>query len=206
MELDKIFRSALTYKEYHELIENLIDGGRTTGNSQNIRLVEFTKLNVQRMNRIDKTFHLSDEYLKELNAIGRPLNLLLIVEAWCGDCAQITPIINKITQASASKLELKIVLRDTHTKLIEAYATNGAKAIPKLLVMDKESTVICSWGPRPVPAQNMMLRWKNNRTIISSEEFEKNLHLWYAKDKGATITHEILNLLLKCEKNIMLQH
>lgn len=206
MQLYKNFKSALSYKEYRELVDSLVTGGKTTGNSQSEKLVEFTKLNIQRMNRLDKTIQITEQTKVSLDRNGSVFHWLLIGDAWCGDCAQIIPVINKIAERSNEKVNLKIVSRDTYPDLIEVYHTNGAKAIPKLLVIDSETgEVICSWGPRPKPAQDIMLNWKENKGSISWETFEKELHLWYAKDRGVQIINELINLIEKCEKKIMLQ-
>ncbi len=206
MELAAIFNSALTYNEYRELVNQLIAIGKTTGNDQSEKLVEFTKLNIQRMNRLDKTIQLSDQEVNSLSKNTKSLQWLLIGDAWCGDCAQIIPVVNKIAEAVKDNIELRIVSRDTYPELIEAYLTNGAKPIPKLLVIAKETNeVVCSWGPRPKPAQEIMLNWKENKDTITWEDFERDLHLLYTKDKGLTIINEFITLIEECEKKIILQ-
>lgn len=206
MELDKIFKSALSYAEYRELVDNLVAGGKTTGNSQSEKLLEFTKLNIQRMNRIDKTVQLSSEATDKLKSQSHLMNLLLIGDAWCGDCAQIIPVVNKIVESSGGKFELRIISRDTYPDLIEKYHSNGAKAIPKVLILFGETDeLLCTWGPRPKPAQEIMLNWKNNKDTISWEDFEKELHLWYARDKGQTIINEFIGLMEVFEKKTIIQ-
>ncbi|MBS1650611.1 MAG: thioredoxin family protein [Bacteroidetes bacterium] len=196
MKVNEIFTSALSYHEYRKLVDSLLEGGKTTGINQSDKLFEFTKLNVQRMNRIDKTIQLKEEDIAKIKAVSRQHNWLLIGDTWCGDCAQIIPVINKIAESSEGKITLKIISRDTYPELIETYQSNGAKAIPKLLVLiDGESEPDCSWGPRPQPAQNIMLNWKNNKDTITWEDFEKELHLWYARDKGQTIMDEFKRML-----------
>lgn len=206
MELNTIFKTALTYREYRELVDNLVLNGKTTGNNQTDKLVEFTKLNIQRMNRLDKTVQLSEQVISSLSKNIKSFQWLLIGDAWCGDCAQIIPVINKIAEAGKYTIEFRIISRDTYPELIETYLTNGAKAIPKLLVIDSDSNeVICSWGPRPKPAQEIMLNWKKNKDKITWEDFEKDLHLWYARDKGVTIINEFASLIEKCERKTILQ-
>jgi len=206
MELEKVFKSALSYKEYRELVDNLVANDKTTGSNQTEKLVEFTKLNIHRMNRLDKTINLPEQATNSLNKNNRSFQWLLIGDAWCGDCAQIIPVLNKIALSSNGKIDFRIVSRDAYPELIEIYHTNGAKAIPKLISIDTESNdTICSWGPRPKVAQEIMLNWKENKNTISWEDFEKDLHLWYAKDKGLSIISELVNLIAKCEKKIMLQ-
>ncbi len=207
MDLNKIFKSALSYSEYRELVDTLVAVGKTTGNNQSEKLLEFTKLNIQRMNRIDKTTQLSSELLEKLNRSSQSFNWLLIGDAWCGDCAQVIPVINKVAEAMNGKAVLRIISRDTYPQLIDEYHSNGAKAIPKLLILCNETgELLCTWGPRPQPAQEIMLNWKNNKDKISWEDFEKELHLWYARDRGQTIIQEFIDLMEVCEKKTILQH
>lgn len=206
MNLEYIIEQSLSYSEYRKDIDRLITEGKTTGNTQSDKLLEFTKLNVQRMNRLDKTIQLSEQAIARLQDNSNSNVWLLIGDAWCGDCAQIIPGINKVTEASNNKIAFKIISRDTIPELISNYQTNGANAIPKLLIIEPESLeVICTWGPRPKPAQDIMLNWKANKDSISWEDFEKNLHLWYAKDRGLTIIDELVNLTEKCKNKITLQ-
>ena len=206
MNLEYVINQSLTYSEYRKDIDRLIVEGKTTGNSQSDKLLDFTKLNVQRMNRLDKTIQLSEQAIAKLQNNSSTYVWLLIGDAWCGDCAQIIPVINKVTEASNNKISFKIISRDTFPELISSYQTNGANAIPKLLIIEAESLEeICTWGPRPKPAQDIMLNWKANKDIISWEDFEKDLHLWYAKDKGITIINELVNLTEKCRDKITLQ-
>ncbi len=206
MELNKIFKSALSYAEYRELVDNLVAGGKTTGNNQSEKLLEFTKLNIQRMNRIDKTVQLSSGAIDKLKSQSHPMNLLSIGDAWCGDCAQIIPVVNKIAESSEGKFELRIISRDTYPDLMEKYHSNGAKAIPKVLILCGETgELLCTWGPRPKPAQEIMLNWKSNKDTITWEDFEKELHLWYARDKGQTIINEFIGQMEVCERKAIIQ-
>ena len=99
MNIETIFKQGLTYREYRELIDKLLAEGKTTGNTQTEKLVEFTRMNVQRMNRIDKTIHLPEDVIHRLRSLSRPVLWLLVGDAWCGDSAQIIPVINKMAEA-----------------------------------------------------------------------------------------------------------
>ena len=121
---------------------------------------------------------------------------MVLTEAWCGDSAQNLPVIAEIAKLNPEKIKLYIVLRDENPELMDKYLTNGARAIPKLIAvnetLDKETFI---WGPRPVPAQQLLLNWKNNPADKTWDDFEKELHGWYAKDKTQTIQSEFLDLL-----------
>ncbi|MDV4116281.1 thioredoxin family protein [Elizabethkingia anophelis] len=202
MDLETIFNAGLSYQEYREQVDNLVSENKTTGNNQSSELVSFTKLNAQRMNRIDKTVFLSEQESAEAESNGKNFKWLLIGDAWCGDCAQIIPVINKVAEVTKDKVQLRIVSRDMFPELIEEFATNGAKSTPKLIVLDNDTfdMALTTWGPRPEPAQQIMLNWKAHKDSITWDDFEKSLHLWYTKDKGATTIKELLKLLKTSQK------
>ena len=187
-------KEALAYSDYRDLIDKLLAKGETTGPDHSEAMLHYTKMNVQRMNRVDKTTVLSEELQLTLQNIKDKYRFLVITEGWCGDAAQIVPIFNKIALAAPDKIELKFTLRDKNLPLIDAHLTNGGRAIPVLLVLDETGNLVLpKWGPRPMGLQNLMLTWKNEG--IAMPELAEKLHAWYAKDKTATIQKELSELL-----------
>ena len=61
---------------------------------------------------------------------------MVLTEGWCGDAAQVLPVINKIASLS-DFIDLKIILRDEHEELMNKFLTNGSKSIPKLVAIDE---------------------------------------------------------------------
>lgn len=191
----KTIEEAYTYPGYRKLIDSLFAQNTTTGNTQSEERVEFTKLNIQRMNRVEKTVSIPDNILNKINA-AQPQTWLLIAEAWCGDCAQIIPVISKFAGASDGKINFKIILRDDNRDFICENLGCDALSIPKLLILNKDTLAIeKEWGSRPKTAHQIMLNWKANQDIISKHDFERELHLWYAKNRGQEIIEEISELI-----------
>ena len=58
--------NSISYDEYRKLIDVLISENKTSGNEQNEMLIDFTKLNQQRMKRLDKTQQLSNELIEHM--------------------------------------------------------------------------------------------------------------------------------------------
>lgn len=184
----------ITYAQYRAVIDNLLLNNQTTGPNQSEDLVDYTKMNVQRMHRLDKTVHISTELSLALEKLESSYNVLIISEGWCGDAAQILPVIQKIAEHSNGKLNLKIVLRDEHLPLIDQYLTNGGRAIPVVLFMDGEKgEVMAKWGPRPDFLQEKMQIWKTETSDIW--ELSKWIHTWYAKDKTQSIQEEMIKII-----------
>lgn len=185
-----------TYESYLAAFEKWVHNGLSSSEKASPALVEFTKLNWARTQRLHKTVEIIPELKTAVENLQHNYSWMVITEAWCGDSAQNLPVIAEIAKLNPEKIKLFVVLRDENPELMSNYLTNGARAIPKLIVMDetigKESFI---WGPRPAPAQQLLLNWKQYAGGKSWEEFEKELHGWYAKDKTQTLQHEFLQLL-----------
>jgi len=201
---EELFEKAMTYREYRALIDRLLEQGRTTGTDHSESMLEYTRLNVHRMNRLDKTISLDDALTHRLKNLRCKLKWLVISEAWCGDAAQNLPILNKMAEAS-SNIELKILLRDEHPQLMDNYLTNGSRAIPKLIILDDKMNELATWGPRPATVQQMVMENKATGRLPYAE-FAKVVQKWYAKDKGRSLQHEIMELLGKLNCDLDEQH
>ena len=59
-------KEALDYPSYRNLVDELLAQGQTTGPDDSEAMLHYTKMNVQRMNRVDKTAVLSEEILETL--------------------------------------------------------------------------------------------------------------------------------------------
>lgn len=163
-------------------------------------LSKYIPLNLKRMHRLDKTLKL-DATLYDLLA-NNPTEQIwyVITEAWCGDSAQNLPVIARMAELSKSQIQLRIMLRDINPEIMNQHLTDGSRSIPKLVSFDVSSgEKLFEWGPRPVPAQALLHQWKLNPQGKSWDEFELELHTWYARDKARTIQQEFIALLCQSE-------
>ena len=184
-----------SYVGYRNQIKNLLKEGKSTGKEQSEALTHYSELNEARMNRLEKTVKISTEIIQKLNQLNGDYIWLVISEGWCGDAAQILPVIYKMAELS-EKIDLKIVFRDENDDLTNLFLTNGTKSIPKLIILDKITLeVLGDYGPRPIGANQFMLDYKKEFGMID-EKAKSELQMWYFKDKGLSIQNEILELLL----------
>lgn len=192
-----IFQSALqnslSYSAYRTLVSKLIGEGKSTGNEQTSDLLHYSELNEVRMKRLEKTLQLDSEVLKTLQNLKAKQTWLVIAEGWCGDAAQILPIIKLMAEAS-EYIDLKIVLRDENEALMNQFLTNGAKSIPKLIVLDENLNLINHWGPRPEAAKNLIIDYKAKHGIVD-ETAKIALQKWYLDDKGISTMKEIVGII-----------
>jgi hypothetical protein len=183
-----------SYPEYRKLVSDLLLEEKSTGNEQSDDLTHYSTLNETRMNRLDKTMKITDENSLKLKSLKGEYIWLVISEGWCGDAAQILPIVHKMAEESG-KIELKIVLRDQNEDLMNLFLTKKAKAIPIVIVIDKTTgDVLVSWGPRPKGAADLIINYKKEFGVID-ETAKTDLQLWYLHDKGLSTQEELINLM-----------
>lgn len=186
-----------TYEQFEQLLDTLMAEGKTTGPNQSEEYLHYARLNLQRMHRWDKTFQLRPDVAESLADVPEQ-SWWVITEGWCGDSAQNLPAIAKMAAATQGKVQLRIVLRDEHPQIMDQYLTNGnSRSIPILVAFDKEQRQLFRWGPRPEAAQALLTAWKNNPAPVAFEEFEKEMHTWYTRDKGNAVQDELMLLLQK---------
>ena len=198
----KLINSAYSYDEYRRFIEKLISEGKTSGPNQDKSLVDYTKLNFARMSRIDKTTMVNKDIKNEVSFLKNKWIWFVLTEAWCGDAANINPVIAKIAGAD-SNVELKFILRDENHDIMDRYLTNGTRSIPLLICIDAISLEeVGKWGPRPANLQKEVNEFKN-KPGFNLDELKKFIQMWYFEDKTQTIQKEFLENIKKWknEKN-----
>lgn len=184
---------SFSYQEYRSLVSALILEGKSTGNTQSDDLLHYSELNESRMNRLEKTIQITEEIQEQIKQLDTKITWLVISEGWCGDAAQILPIIHKMAELSEN-IDLKIVLRDENEALMNDFLTNGGKAIPKLIILDEENEVIGDFGPRPEPARKLIADYKAINGVVD-EPIKIELQKWYLHDKGVSTQNEIMQLM-----------
>ena len=188
-----IINSVLTYNEFmDEFAKQINVSDINTLNDYDKSFYDYRKLNYQRSTRLEKTFIPTDETKQIFSKINQPLKWIVITETWCGDSAQNLPVIAKLVQLNDNN-DLKIVLRDSNLEFMDLHLTNGSRAIPKLVVYDENDNELFQWGPRPVEAQNLFSRLKN--AGMPKSDINKDLHLWYGRNRGKEVEKEIVNLI-----------
>ncbi|EAQ99877.1 thioredoxin family protein [Maribacter sp. HTCC2170] len=187
-------RKAMSYKEYRLLVDDLAAAKKSTGPEQTETLTDYTLLNQRRMKRLDKTLKIGEEIVTKIKGYDKKVTWLVLTESWCGDAAQTMPMINKVAQLN-DDISLKVILRDENLDIMNRFLTNGAMAIPKLIMVeDGSGKVVGEWGSRPKVAAKMVIDYKNEHGTLTPE-FKQDLQVWYNKDKGQSTLDDLLGLL-----------
>lgn len=188
-----------SYLEYRKLMADLLKEGKSTAVEQTEERTHYSELNETRMHRLDKTMKITEANSAKLKTLNKSYLWVVLTESWCGDAAQIVPILNKMVLEANQKIELKLVLRDENEDLMNYFLTNKSKAIPKLIIIDKATgSVVGDWGPRPQGAIDLIESYKEKFGVID-ETAKTELQLWYLHDKGVSTQNEIIQLLQSLE-------
>ncbi|RME92200.1 MAG: thioredoxin family protein [Bacteroidetes bacterium] len=193
----------MTYTEYRQVLDELFAHHKTTGDNHSEAMLHYTKMNIARMRRLDKTIKMLPETEEAIKAVDRPLRWITLTEGWCGDAAQIIPILEKMA-ALNPEISHELILRDEHPDIMDQFLTNGARAIPLTIILDAETDqVLGHWGPRPAVAQHLVMAAKaeasaatvaeDRKAIMDVAKFEAQK--WYTKDKGRAVQEEFVAVL-----------
>jgi len=183
---NKYLQKGIFYTTYLEKVKNDI--------LEKKPLFEYSELNIKRMERLNKTFHLTEDQAKKLNSLDNNFSILIISEGWCGDASQILPIINAI--ANELRVEMRIVFRDENEELMEQYLTNSSKSIPIIIIVDTNANKeIAHWGPRPMAGKELLRKHKESKEQYDADVFHIELQKYYNTNKGEDIFNEFIGIL-----------
>ncbi len=183
-----ILAQAIPYDAYLQLSALLVKEERTSGPNQSEAYVYYTKLNVQRMKRLNKTIEVPANVIELLKEKAANWTWVILTEPWCGDAAQCVPVIEKLA-LSAGNIQTLYLLRDEHPEVMDAYLTNGGRSIPKLICLDKTGKELFTWGPRPAVIQEVLNRLKAEG-ITEIATIVEQIQKAYNEDKQAGIFSE----------------
>jgi hypothetical protein len=185
---------AMNYKTYRQMLDTLMAQGKTTGEDQSEDYIHYAKLNLQRMQRLEKTVVLTEELKNSILQLPFPIELITLTEGWCGDAAQNIPVLHFMEQQFPDKIKLTLLLRDENLTIMDQYLTNGGRAIPKVIIQNSIThQELAVWGPRPNACQQIMLELKARNAGL--KEKAEAIHGWYAKDKTQSLQKEWIELL-----------
>ena len=191
MNLTPYLEKGYSYPDYLKKIEDQLFDLNQLGDENGMS--QYYSMNLKRIDRLNKTFQLTDQQKEQLKTVVPDFQLLVISEGWCGDAAQSMPVVNAIMDELG--VEQKIVLRDENPELMNAYLTDGAKSIPMFIGVDAEGNEVFHFGPRPFAGMEMLAKHKENPEIYTADEFHKDLQVWYNQDKGESTFDELLAVI-----------
>jgi thiol-disulfide isomerase/thioredoxin len=192
---------SISYEAYRDLMTTLAETNATTGTEQTEALINYTKLNVRRMKRWDKTLKVSEDAKAKISNLDQKITWLVITESWCGDAAHVIPVLHKIAELNPN-INLRLVERDQNLELIDMFLTNGGRAIAKLIMIDEATgDVLNTFGPRPSEATALVNDYKARHGKLTPE-FKEDLQVWYNKNKGQNIIEDVTTMLCEFQPQV----
>ncbi|MBK7107238.1 MAG: thioredoxin family protein [Ignavibacteriae bacterium] len=182
-----------TYEEFMKFSEEKVKNCEINKLTEHEKILfDYSKINLQRSNRINKTFKPNQQLVEIFQRLNFHQTWLVITEDWCGDSAQNLPYFIKYAELNI-KIEVVVILRDSNLAAIDNYFNSPtSRGIPKIIGFDENGNELFVWGPRPKFAQDLVNRLKSEG--YSKEEFNKELHLWYARNKGIELEKELIHI------------
>ena len=202
----ELIASATTYDQYISHAAARFTTGLSTTDDEHYNTPEilgYTKLNLHRMSRLDRLTVIEPALKGAMAAVPEPWTWLVLTESWCGDAAQIVPVLHKLAEESPN-ITFRLLLRDQNPVLMNDYLTNGGRAIPKLICLRKDPSAqtgyaeLGTWGPRPAGLQVLMNTWRTENITLS--ESVERAQRWYNDDHAESIKIELLALVASWSK------
>lgn len=142
---------------------------------------------------MDRIAHVPEWAIAAVRASGEKFNLLVLAEDWCGDGSSTIPYLAKLATLTKT-IEVRVLRRDEHPVVMDRYLTNGTRAIPIVIVLNRQLEELGHWGPRPQALQEWVQR---ERAATGMKPPFPQIRRWYARDKGESALREVLDLLEK---------
>lgn len=105
--------------------------------------------NRDRLEENERTVALSEADVAFFKQLPEPLNVLVLVEDWCGDVVANVPVLARLAEESGT-LTLRFFLRDQNLDLMDQYLNEGKfRSIPTVVFFDQDFREIGHWIERP---------------------------------------------------------
>jgi hypothetical protein len=179
-------------QNFHAYFEELVALANAVkaGEMTHDKYAHYYPLNLQRMKRGVRQVVPSEAITEWIAGMSEKIYWIVLTAQWCGDAAQTLPLFHKVEQLSNGNIQMVMLSRDEYPELMDQFLTNGGRAIPKLIQLNGAFEITATWGPRPQPAQELVMKFRE-----SSLPYAEALHTWYATDRYKSLQTEVLDLL-----------
>ena len=110
-----------------------------------------------RWQQVHDQVRLSPEQRALLAQFRRPMPVLCLVGAWCGDCSNQCPIVEHFA-AAASVIQVRYLDRDEHADVQQELQINGGNRVPVVVFFSEDGFEVARYGERTLSRYRQMLR------------------------------------------------
>ncbi len=111
----------------------------------------------QRWRQVHEQVVLTRAQRQVLGAFRRPMPVLCLAGAWCGDCINQCPIFQHFAGA-APAITVRYLDRDEHADVQSALQINGGKRVPVLVFFSEDGFEAARYGERTLSQYRHMMR------------------------------------------------
>jgi hypothetical protein len=142
--------------------------------------------------RLQRDAEVSPSLLARARAVGGTWQLLVVAIDRCGDSMNSVPYAARLAD-SVPGLTLRIVLPTEGKAVQESHRSlDGRTATPTLVLLDANGNDVGCLVELPAPLR----QWNHkNRTVVSDDSLHAYRSTFYAKDRGVSVTTELVELL-----------
>jgi hypothetical protein len=101
-----------------------------------------------RWQQVHDQVRLSEPQTALLGGFVRRMNVLCLVGAWCGDCIEQGPILQRIAEAAGGRIDLRFLDRDAHPDVQEELRICGGKRVPVSVFLSEDFLECARFGDR----------------------------------------------------------
>lgn len=93
-----------------------------------------------------------------LSGFVRGMKVLVVSGIWCGDCVQQVPLLQRIAEGNAARIDLRILDRDAHRDLANPLRINGGDRVPVALFLAEDFEYCAAFGERSLHRYRALAR------------------------------------------------
>jgi hypothetical protein len=106
--------------------------------------------------RVRAAVALTPDQATLLATFVRPMHVMVLAGAWCGDCVRQCPIFERFAEA-ASVLTVRYLDRDAHPAVQEELRINGGNRVPVVVFYSEDGFEVARYGERPLSTYRRLL-------------------------------------------------
>jgi Thioredoxin len=116
-----------------------------------------TDVQKQRWNAVHEQVSLTSTQRELLGSFTRTMNVLCLAGAWCGDCINQCPILDRIAAASPA-IKVRYLDRDEHADVQRELQINGGNRVPVVDFFSEDGFEVARYGERTLSKYRQMMR------------------------------------------------
>lgn len=92
-----------------------------------------------------------------IRAFVRPMNVLVLAGAWCGDCSGQCPIFERVAEL-APAVKPRYLDRDQHAEAQRELQINGGNRVPVAVFFSEDGFEVARFGERPLATYRQLVK------------------------------------------------